>query len=98
MATKKTVATKHSKNLKLSGPKPDFSRYTIRKNQDVPITRNTSSTWDHLIAKLDSGDSIEMNKKESHSLANRARNLGYVIVLKMQAHDVYCIWFGGLKK
>ena len=96
--TKKKVTTKHSKELKLGGPKPDFSKYKILKNQEIPVTRQTASTWDHLIAKLDKGDSIDMNKKDSHSIANRARNLGYVIVLRKQAEDLFCVWFGGLAK
>lgn len=96
---KKHKAKKKSdKKLKLGGEKPDYSRFKIKKNQQVPTTRGLSSYWDHLIAKLDKGDAIEMSKKESHSLTNRARGLGYVVVLRKQGEDKYIVWFGGLKK
>ena len=89
---------KHSKDLKLSGKSPDFSKYKIRKNQEIPKTKHNASAWDHFIAKLDKGDAVDMNKKDSCSFTNRARGLGYVIVLRKQADDLYCVWFGGLKK
>ncbi len=88
----------HSKKLNLSGLKPDLSKYVIKKNSAIPATRYGSGNWDHLIVKLDKGDAIEMNKKEANSFTNRARNLGYVIVLRRLDGDIFCVWFGGLKK
>ena len=72
--------------------------YQIKKNQEVPGIRQGSNHWDHLIASLDSGDTIEMNKKEAISLTNRARALGYVIVSRKRGKDEILLWFGGLKK
>lgn len=89
--------SKHSKNLKLAGPVPDYSKYKIRKNQEVPPVRQIANHWDHLIAKLDAGDSIEMEQKEAMSLTNRARNIGYVIVSRKTDDNTYLVWFGGLK-
>jgi len=90
--------TGHSEDLKLSGPKPDFSRFEIKKNQEVPRTRHTANSWDHLIADMDKGDAIDMSKKDAYSFTNRARNLGYVVVLRTQKEDLITVWFGGLKE
>jgi len=98
MAKKPVIKKNHSKKLKLGGPVVDYSKYKILKNQEIPEIRQTSNHWDQLIAKLDSGDSLEMDRKEAGSLTNRARNLGYVIVSRKRENDKILLWFGGLKK
>lgn len=98
MAKKPIKKPKQSNKLKLSGPAPDYSKYKIMKNQDVPDIRQTSNHWDHLITKLDKGDAIEMDKREAISLTNRARALGYVIVSRKREDNKIVVWFGGLKK
>jgi len=98
MVKKKVPNKKQSERLKLGGPVPDYSMFKIKKNQDVPEIRQTSNYWDHLISKLDMGDSIEMDKKVAGSLTNRARNLGYVVVSRKREDNKILLWFGGLKK
>ena len=98
MAKKPVIKKNHSKKLKLGGPVPDYSKYKIKKNQEIPDIRQTSNHWDHLINKLDKGDALEMDKKEAGSLTNRARNLGYVIVTRKRENNKIVLWFGGLKK
>lgn len=95
--TKKRQSQKQSEQLKLSGPVPDYSKYKVNKNQEIPEIRQTHNHWDHLIAKLDIGDSIEMEKKDGGSFLNRARNLGYFIVARKREDNKMLIWFGGLK-
>jgi len=87
-----------NEKLHLSGPSPDYTKYKILHNQPVPDIRQISNHWDHLIASLDEGDSLEMDTKEAVSLTNRARTLGYVIVSRKREKDKYLVWFGGLKK
>ena len=89
---------KQSEQLRLDLPAPDYSKYKILKNQEVPEIRQTSNHWDHLINSLDQGDSLEMEKKEATSLTNRARTLGYVIVSRKREDDKFLVWFGGLQK
>lgn len=89
---------KQNKKLNLSGAVPDYSKFKIKKNQEVPEIRQGSTYWDHFIAKLDEGDTIEMAQKEAISLTNRARALGYVIVSRKRGKDEIILWFGGLKK
>jgi len=98
-AVKKAVkkATKN-KGLKLDGEEPDYSKFKIRKNQPVPTSYHGASYWDHLLDKLDKGDTIETNQKEGMSICNRARNLGFVIVMRKQGEDEYLVWFGGMEK
>ena len=98
MAKKPVKKTHHSKKLKLDGPVPDYSKFKIKKNQPVPEIRQTSNFWDHLIFKLDRGDSLELDKKLAGSLTNRARNLGYVVVTRKREKDKIVLWFGGLRK
>lgn len=98
MAKKQVVKKMQSKKLKLEGPVPDYSKYKIKKNQPVPEIRQTSNYWDHLISKLDKGDSLEMDKKEAGSLTNRARNIGYVVVTRKRENNKIVLWFGGFKK
>lgn len=95
---KKKAGKQEFGKIKLDEQVPDYPKYKIKKNTEVPRTRSGPSYWDHFIDRLDKGDSVEMNKKESHSLANRARNLGFVAVLRKQGHDSYIVWFGGKKK
>jgi len=87
-----------NEKLHLDGPCPDYKKYKIKKNQPIPDIRQVSNHWDHLIASLDSGDSLEMDQKEAVSLTNRARTLGYVIVSRKREDDKFLVWFGGLKK
>ncbi len=94
----KRQSQKHSKNLILSDPAPDYTNFEIKKNQEVPEIRQASNFWDHLIAKLDKGDAIEMNQKEGISFTNRARTLKYLIISRKRANGKVVIWFGGLKK
>ena len=88
---------KHSKDLNLNGkPHADIAKFTINKNIKIPDNRWSTSRWDHLIAKLDHGDSIEMSKREATSFTSRARNLGYAIVLRTIDDDISRVWFDGL--
>lgn len=89
-------ATIESK-LNLAGPSPDLSRFEIKKNTPQPKGRMMSSIWDHLIAKMDEGDSIVMDKRDSNAFSNRARKLGFVIVISKLEEDQFLVWFGGLK-
>jgi len=89
---------KQNEKLHLSGPSPDYSKYKILKKQEAPLVRQVSNHWDHLIASLDEGDSLEMDIKEATSLTNRARTLGYVIVSRKREENKILVWFGGLKK
>ena len=91
--------TKHSLKLVLSGERPNYSRFKVKKNQPRPITIHSSvKKWDHFIALLDNGDEMAMDKSEACSFANRSRNLGYVVVMRKRGEDEYLVWFGGLKK
>jgi len=95
----KLSKAKQSKKLMLLGECPDYSRFKVTKNQPKPESRHsTIKRWDHLIARLDAGDEIPMEKTDAGSFANRARNLGYVVVMRRRGEDKYLIWFGGLKK
>jgi len=84
-------------NLKIDGPCPDFNDIEIMKNTDVPRARG-SFYWDHLINKLDKGDSFQLPKANASALAVRARKLGYVVVLAKWDDETTSVWFGGLKK
>lgn len=91
---------KVDRNLRIDGPSPDFSGLDIVKNTDVPRARG-SFYWDHLIDKLDKGDSFRLEAKEASAFSVRARKLGYVVVLskdKSNNDDKTAVWFGGLKK
>jgi hypothetical protein len=89
----------HSKNLILEGEVPDYSRFKFKKNQPKPVTRHSSKKpWDHLINDLDKGHEALMTAKEAGSFSNRARGLGYVVVLRKRGEDEFLVWFGGLKK
>jgi len=95
MTAKKT--DKHSKDLKLDGPVPDFVKnMKILKKVPVPQGWATSGKWDHLLVKMEYGDCVEMGKKEANSFANRARNLGYLIVIRKVSDENSRIWFEGL--
>ena len=98
-AKKSKKKSQHSKKLVLGGEVPNYSHLKIKKNRPKPITiHSTAKKWDHFIAKLDEGDEVSMNKSESGSFANRARNLGYVVVMRKRGEDEFLVWFGGLKK
>jgi hypothetical protein len=100
MATKKKAVKKkekHSQNLKLSGPVPEFvKKIKINKNVPVPMGWATAGKWDHLLVKLEYGDSVELTIKEAASFVNRARNLGYLVVTRKVSDTRSRVWFEGL--
>lgn len=88
---------KHSKHLKTGGPVPEFvKKIKILKNVPVPLGWASSGKWDHLIVKLEYGDCVELDSKEAASFANRARNLGYLIVIRKVDEGRSKVWFEGL--
>jgi len=86
-----------NKNLKIDGPCPDFTDIEILKNTDVPRARG-SFYWDHLINKLDAGDSFQLPPRNASAFAVRGRKLGYVVVLAKYDDEHTDVWFGGLRK
>lgn len=89
--------TKHSPDLNLSGlPDPEIQKLKIIKNLLPPDSRWGGGKWDHLIYRLEEGDCIELDTKASASFANRARNLGYVIVMRKHSPDITRVWFEGM--
>jgi len=88
---------KHSKDLKLNGEVPDFiKKLKISKGVPVPVGWSQSAKWDHLLVKLEYGDSVELDRKEAASFANRARNLGYLVVIRKESEEISRVWFEGL--
>lgn len=81
-------------DLRLNGPPPDYSRLAIRKNAPRPAGKG-SFYWDHLINKLDEGDEFSSTKKEINAFCNRARTLGFIVVVNKLSEDVWNVWFGG---
>lgn len=100
MATKKKVSKPkmiHSPLLNLRSPIQDqIKKIRILKNILPPDNRWGGGKWDHLIIKLEQGDCIELGKKEAASFANRARNIGYTIMLRKHNDTLVRIWFEGL--
>ncbi len=89
--------TKHSPDLNLRGlPDPVLQNLKILKNLDTPDTRWGGGKWDHLIYRLEEGDCIELEVKSANSFANRARNLGYVIVMRKHTETITRVWFEGM--
>ncbi len=88
---------KHSKHLELHGPVPEFvKKMKILKQVPVPIGWATAGKWDHLLVRLEYGDCVEMGRKEAASFINRARNLGYLIVMRKISNEKTRVWFEGL--
>lgn len=89
---------KHSENLRLDGEVPDFIK-ELEISKDIPKPNgwaSTSSKWDHLLVKLDLGDSVVLNTTESVSFTSRARNIGYCIATRKIGEDEVRVWFEGL--
>lgn len=94
---KATTKIKHSKDLKTTGPVPDFIKeIKINKNIEIPVGWSRSSQWDHLIIKMEKGDSVDRPFKEAVSLSGRARNLGYLVVMRKIDENLSRVWFEGL--
>ncbi len=92
---------KHSPELRLDGEPSDFVKsIRIIKNMELPTGRWGASfgKWDHLIARLSTGDCIELDHKAAASFANRGRNLGYLIVLRKIDENTSRVWFEGLSQ
>jgi len=88
---------KHTKDLKLTGAVPKFIQaIKINKGIEIPEGWSRSSQWDHLIVKMEQGDSVDLPFKDGASFCNRARNLGYLIVMRKVDDDVARVWFEGL--
>lgn len=103
VAKKKTTPTKvnkktfHSPDLNLRGmPDPTLQNLKIMKNLLPPDSRWGGGRWDHLIFRLEEGDCIELEVKLANSFANRARNLGYVIVMRKHTDTLTRVWFEGM--
>jgi len=93
---KKNKATKHSPDLNLRGTPDDFvKKMRIMKNVQPPTNRWAGGKWDHLIVRLEEGDCIELESKQAAAFANRARTLGYVIVVRKHTEDIARVWFEG---
>jgi len=93
--TKKKTA--HSNELNLNGAVPDFVKaIKIMKNIMPPTNRWGGGKWDHLIVRLEEGDCIELETKQAAAFGNRARHLGYVVVLRKHTKDSTRVWFEGL--
>jgi len=92
-----TVPRPVNQNLRIDGPTPDFTDIEIMKNTDVPRARG-SFYWDHLINKLDKGDSFQLPKRNASAFSVRARKLGYVVVLAKYDDEHTSVWFGGMRK
>jgi len=94
-----TQELKHSENLILEGEEPDFIKQ-IKISKDIPKPHGWSgskgSRWDHLLIKLEQGDSIEFNQTDSVSFTSRARGLGYCIACRKTGDDSVRVWFEGL--
>lgn len=92
--TKKVV--KHSPDLNLRGtPHELVATIKIMKNIVPPDNRWAGGKWDHLIVKLEEGDCIELENKPAAAFANRARSLGYVIVVRKYSELTSRVWFEG---
>lgn len=95
--TKFKTKTKHSPDLNLRGlPDPEMASLKILKNLQPPESRWGGGKWDHLIFRLEEGDCVELETKASASFANRARNLGYVIVMRKYTETITRVWFEGM--
>jgi len=100
--TKKKIVEKHSPDLRLEGVISDLVKnIKILKGIEMPPGRGYyggSGKWDHLIARLTTGDCIELDHKSAAAFANRGRNLGYVIVLRKIDEEVTRVWFEGFNQ
>jgi len=87
---------KHSPDLNLKGTPNDFvKKIKILKNILPPLNRWAGGKWDHLIVRLEEGDCIELETKLAYAFGNRARKLGYVIVIRKHTDDISRVWFEG---
>ena len=90
---------KHSAYLKLEGETPDFIK-ELKISKDIPKPQGWSSAkgsrWDHLLIKLEKGDSVELSTNDSVSFTSRARGLGYCIACRKINGENTRVWFEGL--
>lgn len=100
MVTKrKTVKKKthHSPLLNLLSPiDENIKQIKILKNMELPENRWGGGKWDHLIVQLEKGDCVDLEPKPAMAFANRARNLGYVIVSRKMNDSIHRVWFEGM--
>lgn len=89
----------HSKNLILEGEAPDFIK-ELKISKDIPKPAGWSSSkgsrWDHLLIKMEKGDSVELSTVDSVSFTSRARGLGYSIACRKVDGENTRVWFEGL--
>ena len=105
MAVKKKVVIKKSKQKQspdlvlLGEPPTEVEKYLkrVRKNapEPSPRGRKIGGAWDWLISALDRGDELPLEQKIAASVANRGRNLGYVVRLSKIDDELTMLWFGG---
>jgi len=76
----------------------------VRKDIPTPIGsyRDFPPQWDHLIDKLDKGDSFECSEAEKRSFVHRCKQLKYVLVVRTTGEKgsdkEVTIWFAGHKE
>ena len=97
----KRKTKKQSPELILEGkPSAEIKKLLKRvvKNRPEPIRwRHTSGQWDHLIAALDRGNELPMDKRIAGAVATRGKKLGYVVKLSKIDDENVLLWFGGFE-
>jgi len=93
---------KHSPDLNLGGePDPEVMEYfeNLRKNVPEPAGRGRQAQdgWDHVIFKLEKGNSLAFPRLMANAIARRGKALGYVIRLTKVDKDFVDLWFGGFE-